>query len=76
MSMAIINLEKISLKSIHLTRWDFFPTWTLNCKPVCFANGLSQHVVANKEKVIQWGHLNSGSACTLWGAPVQYKPLK
>ena len=55
------NLPKVNC----LDKVGFFPTWTLNCKPVCFANGLSQHVVANKEKVIQWGHLNSESACTL-----------
>ena len=56
------NLPKVN----SLEKVEFLSsTWTLNCKPVCFANGLSQHVVANKEKVIQWGHLNSGSACTL-----------
>ena len=68
--------KKISLKSIPLRRWDFFSTWTLNYRPVCFTNSLSQHVVANKEKVIQWGHLNSGSACALGGASILYKPLK
>ena len=41
-----------------------------------FLSHLSQHVVANKEKVIQWGHLNSGSACALGGASILYKPLK
>ena len=68
--------KKISLKSIPLRRWDFFSTWTLNYRPVCFTNSLSQHVVANKEKVIQWGHLKSGSARALGGASVLYKPLK
>ena len=68
--------KKISLKSIPLRRWDFFSTWTLNYRPVCFKNSLSQHVVVIKEKVIQWGHLNSGSACASGGASVLYKPLK
>ena len=68
--------KEISLKSIPSTRRDFFSTWTLNCGPVCFSNSLSQHVVVNKEKVILWWHLNSGSASASWGASVHYKPLR
>ena len=68
--------KEISLKSIPSTRRDFFSTWTLNCEPVCFSNSLSQHAVVNKEKVILWWHLNSGSASASWGASVHYKPLR
>ena len=68
--------KEISLKSIPSTRRDFFSTWTLNCGPVCFSNSLRQHAVVNKEKVILWWHLNSGSASASWGASVHYKPLR
>ena len=45
------------------------------CRPVCFANSLSQHIVVEKEKLILWGNLNSRGACTSCGASVYYKPL-
>ena len=45
------------------------------CRPVCFANSLSQHEVVDEEKLILWGNLNSRGACTSCGASVYYKPL-